>query len=55
MLKPEDILRLVRERAQHPASTRELTQLLQIPREQHAGFRRQLKALVADGDRKSVV
>ncbi len=49
MLKPEEILRLVRERAQHPASARELVQLLQIPREQRASFRRQLKALAADG------
>ncbi len=49
MLKSEEILRLVRERAQHPASARELTQLLKIPREQSASFRRQLKALVADG------
>ncbi len=49
MLKPEEIVRLVRERAQHPASARELVQLLQIPREQRAGFRRQLRALAADG------
>jgi ribonuclease R len=49
MLKSEDILRLVRERASHPASARELIQLLQIPREQRASFRRQLKVLAADG------
>jgi ribonuclease R len=49
MLKSEEILRLVRERAQHPALARELVQLLQIPREQRAGFRRQLKALAAEG------
>jgi ribonuclease R len=49
MLTPENIVRLVRERAQHPASARELVQLLRVPREQRAGFRRQLKALAASG------
>ncbi len=49
MLTREDVLRLILERAHHPASSRELTQLLQVPREQRAGFRRQLKSLVADG------
>jgi ribonuclease R len=50
MLKGSDLVRLVRERAQHPCSARELVQLLGIPREERAGFRRQLKALVADGE-----
>ena len=48
-LSREQLLRAIRERAQHPASSRELMQLLDVPREQRAGFRRQLKALVADG------
>jgi ribonuclease R len=46
----DDLLRQIRDRVQHPASTRELMQLLKVPREERAGFRRQLKALVADGE-----
>jgi ribonuclease R len=46
----EDLLRQIRDRVQHPASARELVQLLAIPREERAAFRRQLKALVADGE-----
>ena len=49
MLTREDVLRLIRERAHHPTSSRELIQLLQVPREERASFRRQLKTLVADG------
>ncbi len=40
----------MRERVHHPAGTRELLQILKIPREERAGFRRHLKSLVADGD-----
>ena len=43
------LLRAIRDRVQHPASARELMQLLRIPREQRPGFRRQLKTLVTDG------
>jgi ribonuclease R len=46
----EDILRQIRDRVQHPASPRELMQLLKVPREERAAFRRQLKALAADGE-----
>ena len=49
MLTRDDLLRLIRERAHHPSSARELVQLLQVPREQRASFRRQLKLLAADG------
>jgi ribonuclease R len=45
----EELLGAIRERAQHPASTRELVQLLAVPRDERASFRRQLKGLVADG------
>jgi ribonuclease R len=45
----EQLLRAIRERAQHPASSRELMQLLAVPREQRPSFRRQLKGLVAEG------
>jgi ribonuclease R len=49
VLNREDVLRLIRDRAHHPSSSRELIQLLEVPREQRASFRRQLKSLVADG------
>ena len=48
-LSREELLRAIRERAQHPASSRELMELLGVPREQRPSFRRQLKALVAEG------
>ena len=40
----------MRERVHHPAGTRELQQLLRIPREERVAFRRHLKALVGSGD-----
>jgi ribonuclease R len=46
----DDILRQIRDRVRHPASPRELMQLLKVPREDRAAFRRQLKALTADGE-----
>ena len=39
----------MRERVHHPAGTRELLQLLKIPREERVGFKRHLKALVTVG------
>ena len=45
----EDILSLIREKVHHPATSRELAQLLRVPREERNNFRRQLKTLVADG------
>ena len=50
MLSREDILERMCERVHHPAATRELLQLLKIPREERASFRRHLRNLVADGD-----
>jgi len=50
MLNREQVLSRMRERAHHPATARELVQLLRIPREQRSTFRRLLKSLVADGD-----
>ncbi|MBI2833425.1 MAG: ribonuclease R [Acidobacteria bacterium] len=46
----EQILRLLREKVEHPATLRELLQALRIPREERASFRRQLKSLVSSGD-----
>jgi ribonuclease R len=50
MLSRDQILDRLRERSHHPASARELIQLLKIPREHRATFRRLLKSLVADGE-----
>ncbi|MGE0445342.1 MAG: ribonuclease R, partial [Vicinamibacterales bacterium] len=49
MYSPDDILRLIRTHVHHPATARELTQLLRVPREERVSFKRQLKVLVADG------
>jgi ribonuclease R len=50
MLSAEQILATMRERVHHPAGVRELLQLLKVPREERATFRRHLKGLVASGD-----
>ena len=45
-----EILRLIKERTHHPASARELAQLLRVPREERNSFKRQIKSLVASGE-----
>ena len=50
MLSRDQVLERLRDRSHHPASARELIQLLKVPREQRATFRRLLKSLVADGE-----
>jgi ribonuclease R len=50
MLSREQVLALLRERVHHPAGVRELLQLLKVPREDRASFKRHLKTLVASGD-----
>lgn len=50
MVSREQLLAQMRDRVHHPAGTRELLQLLKIPREERATFRRHLKSLVAAGD-----
>src|SRR6185295_11718028 len=49
MYSPEEILSLIRTKVHHPATSRELSQLLRVPREERNSFKRQLKSLVADG------
>jgi ribonuclease R len=49
MLSRDDILTAIRDTVHHPATARELTQLLRVPREERTGFKRQLKSLVTDG------
>ena len=50
MLSRDQILALMRERVHHPAGIRELLQLLKVPRDERATFKRHLKSLVASGD-----
>jgi len=49
VLSRENILELIRERVHHPATARELAQVLRVAREDRSGFRQKLKALVSDG------
>ena len=44
-----DLLARIRDRMPHPASARELAQVLRIPRDQRVAFRRQLRRLAAEG------
>jgi ribonuclease R len=46
----DPLLKLIRERVDHPATPRELQKLLKIPREERATFKRRLKQLVEAGD-----
>ncbi|MQA28325.1 MAG: ribonuclease R [Luteitalea sp.] len=50
MLSRDQVLAQMRERVHHPAGTRELLQLLKIPREERASFKRHLESLVGSGD-----
>ena len=50
MLADDQILALMRERIDHPASVRELLQALKIPKEERPAFRRRLKHLVTAGE-----
>ena len=50
MLSREQLLKLMRDKVTHPATSRELLRTLKIPREERATFRRLLKALVSTGD-----
>src|SRR5918994_6580713 len=49
MLNQEQLLKLIREKVDHPATPRELLQRLKLPREQRATFKRLLGQLVASG------
>jgi ribonuclease R len=49
MFSEHDILRLIKDRIDHPATVKELLQTLRIPREERATFKRRLAALVAAG------
>jgi ribonuclease R len=48
-LDSDEILRLIKDKVHHPASARELAQLLRVPREERNSFKRQLRTLVESG------
>ena len=50
MLSEEQILSLIRDRVDHPATVKELLQVLRIPREERASFKRRLGLLVSAGE-----
>ena len=50
MLSSDQILALMRERVHHPAAIRELLQLLKVPREERASFKRHINTLVGSGE-----
>src|ERR1700686_2632606 len=50
MLSRDQVLVLMRERVHHPAAMRELLQVLKIPREERAAFKRHVTSLVASGE-----
>ncbi len=45
----DELLQLIRDKVHHPASARELAQVLRIPREERTSFTRQLKSLATEG------
>jgi ribonuclease R len=45
----DDILKLIKDKVHHPATARDLAQILRVPRDERVAFKRQLKSLVADG------
>ena len=50
MLSREQVLSLLRDRIHHPAGVRELLQVLKIPHDDRASFKRHIRSLVASGE-----
>src|SRR5229473_1714651 len=50
MFSRDHVLALMRERVHHPATMRELLQILKVPRDERTSFKRHVKSLVASGD-----
>src|SRR5438309_2303350 len=50
MFSRDQVLALMRDRVHHPASMRELLQVLRIPRDERTAFKRHIKSLVSSGD-----
>jgi len=49
MFSEEQILKLIEDQVHHPATVKELLQVLRIPREERTSFKRRLRALVGSG------
>jgi ribonuclease R len=49
MLSEEQILHLIQEKVDHPATVKELLQVLRIPLEERTSFKRRLRSLVGSG------
>src|SRR3954453_4947155 len=50
MFSRDHVLALMRDRVHHPASMRELLQVLKVPKEDQTSFKRHVKSLVGSGD-----
>ena len=50
MISRDEVLHLIRTKVHHPATARELAQLLRVPREERVAFKRQLKQLADSGE-----
>jgi ribonuclease R len=50
MLSEEQLLNAIRDRVDHPATVKELLQVLRIPREERPSFKRRLRSLVNAGE-----
>ena len=50
MSNEEQVLSAIRDRVDHPATVRELLQVLRIPRDERTAFKRKLRALVQAGE-----
>src|SRR3954464_5860794 len=50
MFSRDQVLALMRERVHHPASMRELLQVLKVPKDEHTSFKRHVKSLVSAGE-----
>src|SRR4029079_8562145 len=50
MFSRDQVLALMRDRVHHPAGMREILQILKVPREERASFKRHITSLVASGD-----
>src|SRR6185369_3574259 len=50
MFSRDQVLSLMRERVHHPATMRELLQVLKVPKDDQTSFKRHVKALVSSGE-----
>src|ERR1051325_8395257 len=50
MFSRDQILALMRDKIHHPASMRELVQVLKVPRDERTSFKRHVTSLVGSGD-----